>query len=90
MEKKGQFKPGQVANPGGRPKMPPEEREAWRVLAKKARDKLDAMLENGDVQPMFVAKVVELASDRAWGKPQQAVELSGDSDSPIDIRVTFE
>jgi hypothetical protein len=84
----GQFKPGNSG--GGRPKMPPEERAAWMALATKARGKLEAMLEDGSLPPAIVARIAEVASDMAWGKPMQAVELSGDGDNPVDIKVTFE
>lgn len=75
----GTFAPGVCNNPGGRPKMSKEEREAWQALATKCRIKIEALLEAGDLLPKDLAKFAELALDRAYGKAIQAVEL-GDPD----------
>jgi hypothetical protein len=75
----GKFGPGNCANPGGRPKMSKEEREAWQALATKCRVKMDKLIESGELPPATLAKFAEVALDRAYGKAIQAVEL-GDPD----------
>ena len=74
-------------NPGGpgRPKMPPEERAKWLALSEKARDKLDIMIDSADCPPNIVAKIAEIATDRAWGKAIQAVEADITERRPIVI-----
>jgi hypothetical protein len=73
-------------NPGGgRPKMPPEEREEWRLLAKLGREKLKERMERPDASDSLIAKATEIANDRAWGKPVQAVEADITERRPIVI-----
>lgn len=77
------FAKGNCANPGGRPKMDPAERGKWADLAKKAREKLEILLETGECNPTVVARIAEIAANRAWGTPQQSVELTGEDGGPI-------
>jgi hypothetical protein len=83
------FTKGKSGNPGGRPKITPEERKAWEVLAIKARSKLEEILEADDVQPQVVTKIAEIASNRAWGTPTQAIELGADTDSQLSVKIEY-
>lgn len=65
--------------------MPPEERQAWEILAKEAREKLAARLADPEISNGLLAKIAELAADRAWGKPVQAVEADITERRPIVI-----
>lgn len=69
------FQKGQSGNPGGRRKMPEEEREKWRALATKARDKLQELIDSGEANPQLIAKIAELAANRAYGMPRQDIDL---------------
>ena len=82
----GTFAPGVCNNPGGRPKMSKEEREAWQALATKCRTKIEELIDAGDIPPMTLAKFAELALDRAYGKAIQAVELGGADGGTIGFR----
>lgn len=82
----GTFAPGVCANPGGRPKMSQEEREAWQALATKCRTKIQELVDAGEIPPMTLAKFAELALDRAYGKAIQAVELGDPSGGPVAFR----
>jgi hypothetical protein len=72
----GKFGPGNCANPGGRPKMSKEEREAWQALATKCRVKMEKLIESGELPPATLAKFAEVALDRAYGKAIQSVDIS--------------
>lgn len=37
-----------------------------------------------DKPPAARVKAAETLLDRAWGKPRQSVELSGDADNPLE------
>ena len=89
MANSGQFKKGQVANPGGRPKINPEERKAWEVLAIKARSKLEEILSADDVQPQVVTKIAEIAANRAWGTPTAAIELSDPNGEQLAVKIEY-
>lgn len=84
------FQPGQSGNPGGRPKMSPEERERWKALATKARGKLEALVDSADCPPNTLTKIAEIASDQAYGKPVQAVEAEITERRPIVIDSAYE
>lgn len=66
--------------------MSPEEREKWQALATKAREKLEIILDSGDCNPAVIARIAEIAADRGWGKPVQAVEMTGEDGGPIGFR----
>jgi hypothetical protein len=84
------FEPGKSGNPGGRPKMSPEEREHWKALAAKARGKLEALVDSADCPPNTLTKIAEIASDQAYGKPVQAVEADITERRPIIIDGAYE
>lgn len=69
------FQKGQSGNPGGRPKECAEVKELARQYGPEAIEKLVALLRGGDAR---VAKAAaDSLLDRAYGKPSQAVDLSG-------------
>lgn len=71
------FRPGQSGNPGGRPKEPPELREAIRSHAMAAVETLVKCL--GAKQWSVRVRAAEAILDRAYGKPAQTLEVdSGD------------
>ncbi len=82
----GKFGPGNCANPGGRPKMSKEEREAWQALATKCRTKIEALVDSGEVPPVTLAKFAELALDRAYGKAIQAIDIGDPDGRPLAFR----
>jgi len=63
--------------------MPSEKREAWRRLSASARSKLEEMLDDEKTPKQTIAKIAEIATNRAWGTPTQSVELSGPDGGPI-------
>ena len=67
----GQFKPGQSGNPGGRPRMPDELKEAMRGLAETAVKVLKEAMEGDDPRARIMAANAVL--DRGYGKPAQTV-----------------
>lgn len=78
------FVKGKSGNPLGRPKDPfgalirAKSKDA-KVLVDKAFTLLDS--EDEDIQ----IKALHWLSDRGWGKPAQAVELSGKDGGPITV-----
>lgn len=79
-------KPGNTPGPG-RP--PNEFRDRMRSLT--SRDDVEAYLErciNGEFGPKFFLDALRYTSDRGYGKPTQAVELTGAEGGPLDVTVT--
>jgi hypothetical protein len=79
------FGPGNNANPGGRPKMTPEEREKWKALANKCLARLNELADDGGASPQFLVKCAEVAANRAWGTPTQAIEVSGADGGAVQL-----
>lgn len=80
------FKPGQSGNPGGRPKGLGEFREMMRErLTEKAVAALERHLARGVVGADAVRSAVE-ALAFAWGRPAQAVEMSGPEGAAIPVK----
>lgn len=71
------FEPGKSGNPGGRPKMTPEQRKRWQALAEACLDKLEEMANDPETPKQLIIKITELAADRGWGKAAQSVALEG-------------
>lgn len=71
------WEPGKSGNPGGRPKMSAEEREAWQALSTKCRSKLEAIADKEDTPPAIIVKIADLATDRGYGKAAQSIALEG-------------
>jgi len=85
-----EFKPGQTGNPNGRPKKLPE---LDKLLAGVLGDEQNGMTA-GEAILMRLRKdalsghirAAEILLDRAYGKPKQPVEHSGDQDKPIKVQ----
>ena len=67
------FGAGQKGNPGGRPALPDELREAFRALTPKALATLERVVEEGEKDSDRV-RAAEVILDRAWGKAAAAPE----------------
>lgn len=72
------FAPGESGNPGGRPRLKQEQRdalEAIRDLAPQTPAILSAIMADAGAPPAQRLKAVEMILDRTYGKPDMAVRL---------------
>lgn len=82
------FVKGKSGNPSGRPKVDFEVRDAAREYGQEAILKLVSLMREGD--PRVSASAAQALLDRGFGKPAQAVEVSGPEGGPIrGIEVTL-
>jgi uncharacterized protein DUF5681 len=82
-QEKGQFKPGQSSNPGGRPRTIGEVRDAARAHTVEAIERLAHWMRSNNPKASIAAATALL--DRGWGKAAQP--LTGeDGGSPIETR----
>ena len=75
----GSFKPGNIANPTGRPKRTPEELTLVEMCRAKTPDALAVIVDlmvNGQ-QERTKLSAAEFVVERAYGKAVQSVEMSG-------------
>jgi hypothetical protein len=79
-----QFKPGNNANPGGRPKVPEEIKEAFRKLTPTAIRVLTEILNDSEAKHADRLKAVETVLDRSLGKAVQQIE----GEMNFDITIT--
>jgi hypothetical protein len=79
--------PGQVLNPGGRPKIPAEVREAAMALTPKAIETLGKIMEDERVPPGVRVTACERILDRALGKPAQTVDVTTRKDDALDYSI---
>ena len=79
--------PGQALNPGGRPKVPAEVREAAMARTVRAIEVLDEVM--NDVKAPHGARItaVEKILDRALGKPAQTVDVTSRKDDAYDYSI---
>lgn len=83
VRKPGTFKPGKSGNPGGRPKEAAEVKALAQEYGAEAIDKLVALLRGEDDR---VAKAAaDSLLDRGFGKPGQAVEMTGADGGPLSL-----
>lgn len=78
------FEAGQSGNPSGRPKVPTDIKEAFRVLSYRSVEVLAGLLSSS--KEAIRAKAAEVILDRAWGKPAQMQDISLDVVSGLDVR----
>ena len=83
VEKPWQFKKGQSGNPGGKPKAIASLIELTRKLTPKCIRVLEECLDSDD-ERVRVAAANSLI-DRAWGKPAQAVAVTGADGAPFAV-----
>ncbi|HEY4592704.1 MAG TPA: hypothetical protein VIJ61_09875 [Thermoanaerobaculia bacterium] len=77
----GRWLPHASGNPGGRPSVPPEVKEAAKAFTIEAVDKLVALMRRAKDQRVQLAAAVAIL-DRGWGKP--AIPITGpDGESPV-------
>lgn len=74
----GKFAPGQTGNPGGRPKLPEELKEAFKALAPEALKTLAHVMANADRDSDRV-KAAEVILDRGYGKATQHIDANVES-----------
>jgi hypothetical protein len=79
--------PGQALNPGGRPKLPAEVREAAMARTVRAIEVLDEVM--NDVTAPHGARITaaEKILDRALGKPAQTVDVTTRKDDALDYSI---
>lgn len=77
------FKKGKSGNPGGRPKGEGEVRDLAKAYTKEAINKLANWMRSNNSKASVAASMALL--DRGWGRPAQAVELSGKDGGPITV-----
>lgn len=75
----GRFAPGARANPGGRPKIPEDQKTRFKKLTPQAIEVLEKCLSSED--PKIQLEAAKQILDRAYGKPPQSTELKVDLDS---------
>ncbi len=89
----GQFLPGKSPNPGGRPKMTDEERDALneiRKLAPGVAEKMAEMLAAPRVPAIAKVRIMEIILERTYGKPETSVRLNGEAQSAEAARARLE
>ncbi len=69
------FQKGKSGNPGGRPAVPPELREAARVKTVEALEVLAAVMRDDKAAPAARVSAATAILDRAWGKPAQSLQV---------------
>lgn len=78
---KGQFLPGNTGNPGGVPNGSADVRALARTLTTEAIHRLAYWMRSDDARASVPACNALL--DRGWGKPAQAVEVTGRNGEPL-------
>jgi len=74
---KGKFAPGTSGNPGGRPLLPPELKEAAKAASHEALTVLITIMRNAESPEAARIRAAEIIMNRAYGTPPASVEMSG-------------
>lgn len=82
------FEKGRSGNPGGRPKMPEELKELARGHTVLAIQTLARICRSKSATASAQVAAAEVLLSRAWGKPAQAVELTGKDGGAVEISDT--
>ena len=72
-DKSGRFQPGMTGNPGGRPKLADEVKQAARAHTTKAIEVLASIMNSVKANPNARINAACALLDRGWGKPAQAL-----------------
>lgn len=80
------FQKGQSGNPGGRPKISEDVKEAARAHTQKAIETLVNVLDFGDSSAAKV-RAAEALLNRGWGTPTQSISVDPES---APVRFVFE
>ena len=79
---KGGFKRGQSGNPGGRPKLPADIREAFKAKAPEALEVLERCLQSNDDR--IAMQAAQAILDRGYGRPHQTQSIDANiSEAPV-------
>ena len=98
---KGRLLPGQAAlNPGGRPRLPPEVKALIGSIGAKAVERLAQMIQDegafgkdGWLPPQYQLRVLEMATDRAYGKAEITKQTTNEvtyATDPGSFKATME
>jgi len=79
------FQKGQSGNPGGRPKVPEEIKEAFRAAGPNACECLCKIIADPAAKDSDKIRAAEVILDRGFGKPTQSVDLEATVGAPISI-----
>lgn len=82
------FQPGVSANPGGRPKMSEDVREAFRALTPAAIKTLGDLVTNGRTENVRL-QAASIILDRFYGKPTQPICGDASAD-PVGLKIIVE
>lgn len=80
------FQKGKSGNPGGRPRIPDDVKEAAKALTSLAMKTLEEICRDAEAPPSARVTAAEAILNRAWGKPVQAVTGEGGGSVQIIIR----
>ena len=82
-----QFQPGVSGNPGGKRKGEKASentlREACQRITLENLPRIEALLKRPKLNPLALIRALEFVADRGFGRPQQALEMSGPDGGPI-------
>lgn len=81
--KAGRFVPGKSGNPGGRPKIPQDVKDAIRAACPKAVSVLVGLLD--DKKSLIRLEAAKTLLDRGYGKPAQAQDITLDMTGSLDV-----
>jgi hypothetical protein len=89
------FQKGQSGNPGGRPKIPPDVKEAARGMSPEAIDTLGEVMRDRKQPGAARVEAANSILDRAWGKPQQhittgRIEQLSDQELAEELEITLQ
>ncbi len=75
------FEKGRSGNPGGRPKVAALVKEAAQAYGLEASDKLAELMRSDN--PGVAQKAAQTLLDRGFGRPEQAIEMTGADGEPL-------
>jgi hypothetical protein len=79
------FEKGKSGNPGGRPKELAHVKDLARTHTESAIKTLAEIMRSKKASPNARVSAADAILDRAWGRPAQAIEMSGPGGGPIDV-----